>query len=329
MGIDEVESEMKIFIDTAKLGEIKEAISWGIIDGVTTNPSLLREAIEVEEGKGIKVDLEDYVREICKVAGKDKPVSLEVLSHKASEMIQEAQILYEKFNPVAGNVVIKIPVNTYTGKHGVTDYEGLRAIKALNEKSIPINATLVMTPEQALLAAKAGAAYASPFVGRVDDYIREKLGIPFKKHDYFDFNLLGEITDRKRSEYLEASLGKEVSSVYCNEKISELADLAGTHGIRSGVDLVKKIVQIFRKYDISTKVIAASIRNPRQVREVAEAGADIITVPFKVLQEMLKHPKTEEGVKKFYADAQRTGYEKLFGIKSISAHHDRTALLHA
>lgn len=301
---------MKIFIDTAKLGEIKEAITWGIIDGITTNPSLLRAAIDEEKRKGGGIDLEGYVREICKVAGKGRPVSLEVLSQKASEMIKEARTLYKKFNPIAGNAVIKIPINTSTSR-GVTDYEGLKAIKELSEKKIPINATLVMTPEQALLAAKVGATYASPFAGRVDDYIRKNLGIGFEKYDYFDFNLMRKIVEEKFSKRLKKLKG-QIPSIYSDKTIKKTSDIGENEGIGSGVDLVRKIVDIFKKYNIKTQVIAASMRNPRQVREVAEAGADIATIPFEVLQAMLKHPKTEEGVKKFYADAAQAKCEELF-----------------
>lgn len=303
---------MKIFIDTANLEEIKKANEWGIVDGVTTNPSLLRAAIEEKKRKGRGMDLESHVKEICKLAGKGRPVSLEVLSQKASKMIEEARILFKKFNPIAGNVIIKIPVNTYTGEPGVTDHEGLKAIKESSGEKIPINATLAMTPEQALLAAKAGATYASPFAGRVDDYIRKNLGIKFKKYDYFDFNLVREIAEKKRGESLGNSPSKEISSLYFDERIKKAADIGENNGIISGVDLVRKIVSIFRKYNIKTKVIAASMRDPRQVREVAEAGADIATIPFEVLQAMLKHPKTEEGIKRFYADAVKAKYEELF-----------------
>jgi len=302
---------MKIFIDTAKLGEIKEALSWGIVDGVTTNPSLIREAVEKEREVKGKVDLEAYVGEICKVVGKRRPVSLEVLSQKASKMVEEAQILYRKFNPIAGNVLIKIPVNTYTGKEA-SDYEGLQAINELSRKKIPANATLVMTPEQALLAAKAGAAYVSPFAGRVDDYIRKNLGIDFKKNDYFDFELMKEISEASLGEYLKNPTVKEIPSLYLDEKIKKAIEVGKDKGITSGVDLVRKIVNIFRKYDIKTEVISASLRNPQQVREVAETGCEVATIPFEVIREMLKHPKTEEGVKKFYADAVQAKYEKLF-----------------
>ena len=266
---------MKIFIDTAKISEIKEAISWGIVDGVTTNPSLIRKAVE-SEAKGMK--LEDYISEILKVAGKNRPVSLEVMSLKADDMVREATILYTKFNDIAGNVVIKIPINTYMGY-----YEGLKAIKALSEKGIPVNCTLIMTPEQALLAAKAGARYVSPFAGRVDDYIREtKLGLKrgkdFQKGDYYPWDGKG-VEEKKK---------------------------------KSGSNLVEKTVMILENYDYETEVIASSIRNARQVREVAIIGTHIATIPFKVLEEMLLHPKTEEGVKKFSEDAERANYGVLF-----------------
>jgi len=302
---------MKIFVDTANLSEIKETISWGVVDGVTTNPSLIRAAVEEEIRIGKEVNLEDYVGEICKAVGRGKPVSLEVLSQDAGKMVEEAKILYKRFNPIAGNVVIKIPINTCTGR-GATDYEGLKAINELSGKGIPINVTLVMTPEQALLAAKAGGTYVSPFAGRVDDYLRKNLGIDFKKNDYFDFELIGEISNARLGEYLKNSAAKEIPSLYSDEKTRKAIDVGDNRGITSGVDLVRKIVNIFRKYNIKTEVIAASMRSPQQVREVAETGCDIATVPFEVIQEMLRHPKTEEGVKKFYADAIQTKYEELF-----------------
>ncbi len=266
---------MKIFIDTAKISEIKEAISWGIVDGITTNPSLVRKAMETE-GKGKKID--EYIKDILKVAGEDRPVSLEVMSVASGDMIREAELLYEKFNGIAGNVVIKVPVNTYTG-----DYEGLKTIKALSEKGIPVNCTLIMTPEQALLAAKAGARYVSPFAGRIDDYIRTmKLGLTpgkdFQKGDYYPWD------------------GTDVDD----------------NGIRSGSDLVEKVVMILDNYDYETEVIASSIRNARQVREAAMIGTHIATIPFNVLQEMLLHPKTEEGVKKFSEDAEKANYREIF-----------------
>ncbi|MFB0500418.1 MAG: transaldolase family protein [Candidatus Hadarchaeaceae archaeon] len=302
---------MKIFVDTAKLSEIKEALSWGIVDGVTTNPSLIRKAVEEEREVKGKVNLEVYVGKICRAAGKGRPVSLEVLSQKASRMVEEAQILYRRFNPIAGNVLIKIPINTYTGQE-VTDYEGLKAINELRRKRIPTNATLVMTPEQALLAAKAGATYVSPFAGRVDDYMRKNLGIDFKKNDYFDFGLMREISKARLGEYLKNPTAEEIPSLYLDEKIKKAIAVGEDKGITSGVDLVRKIVNIFRKYNIKTKVISASMRNPQQVREVAETGCDIATIPFEVIREMLKHPKTEEGVKRFYADAVQAKYQELF-----------------
>ena len=266
---------MKIFVDTASLKEIKEAISWGIVDGVTTNPSLIRKAVETEaKGK----NLEEYIVEILKVAGMNRPVSLEVMSTKAEDMIREAKTLYEKFNHVAGNVVIKVPINTYAG-----NYEGLKTISALSEEGIPVNCTLIMTPEQALLAAKAGASYVSPFAGRIDDYIRTtKLGLQagkdFQKGDYYPWD------------------GKGVDD----------------NGIRSGSDLIEKVVMILDNYDYDTEVIASSIRNARQVREAAMVGAHIATVPFKVIESMLLHPKTEEGVRKFSEDAEKAGYREVF-----------------
>jgi len=304
---------MKIFIDTAKLDEIKEAISWGIVDGVTTNPSLIRKAIEEEAQTRKGISLDFYIEEICRTAGKGRPVSLEVMSQRANEMIEEAQIIYRRFNPIAGNVVIKIPINTCTSQDA-NDYEGLKTVNELARKGIPTNVTLVMTPEQALLAANAGATYVSPFAGRIDDYIREQLGVDFKKNDYFDFELMRKISDARLDEYL-SSAKEKFSALYTDEKIKEANELGKDNGITSGVDCVRRTVKIFKKYNIRTKVIAASIRNPRQVREMAETGCDICTIPFEVIREILKHPKTEEGVKKFYADAVQAGYKELFNFK--------------
>ncbi len=265
---------MKIFIDTARISEIEEAISWGIVDGITTNPSLIRKAMETD---GAGKDMEEYIRDILRVAGESRPVSLEVMGTTAEDMIREARILYRKFNPVAYNVVIKVPINTYNGY-----YEGLKTIKALSEEGIPVNCTLIMTPEQALLAAKAGARYVSPFAGRIDDYLRVKKGLQpgkdFQKGDYYPFE------------------GTDVDD----------------NGIVSGSDLVMTIADIFSNYGFETEIIASSIRNPRQVREAALAGADIATIPFSVLRDMLLHPKTEEGVKKFSEDAEKVNYREIF-----------------
>ena len=162
---------MKIFIDTAKIDEIEEFLF--LIDGVTTNPSLIKAAMS----KG--TDMEFYIERICRIIGKEKPVSLEVISLDAKNMINEADLLYKKFNDFAKNVVIKIPVSTSI--NGQNNYEGLTAIKKLKEMGIPVNATLIMTPEQAFLAAKMGARYASPFAGRIDDLIRTNLGMSFEK----------------------------------------------------------------------------------------------------------------------------------------------------
>ncbi|MFH1821653.1 MAG: transaldolase family protein [Methanobacteriota archaeon] len=302
---------MKIFVDTAKLNEIKEAIPWGIVDGVTTNPSLIRGAVEEEKKAGKNLSLDRYIGEICSAAGKGRPVSLEVVSLKASEMIGEAQTLYERFNPIAGNVTIKIPINTCADQ-GTADYEGLKAINNLAKKGIPVNVTLILTPEQALLAAKAGAAYVSPFAGRIDDYIRKNLGVESGKSDYFDFELIQEISRKKLNEHLSGAGAEKISSLYPDENLKKVVDAGKDNGITSGVDCVRKIVNIFKNYNIQTKVIAASIRNSRQVREVAETGCDICTIPFAVIRDMLKHPKTEEGVKKFCTDAVQAGYDEIF-----------------
>ena len=302
---------MKIFVDTAKLDEIKEACSWGIVDGVTTNPSLIKRAVDEVKGRGKQIDMETYICEICKTAGKGRPVSLEVISLTMEEMVEEAELLYSKFNPAAQNVVIKIPINTYIPESEGEDYDGLKTIKRLSQRGIPINVTLIMTPEQALLAAKAGASYASPFTGRIDDYIRKKLGIEFAKGNYFDFDLLEKIGQQRLDKHLKNSEGEPVASLYLDKKTKNSIDLGKDNGIPSGVDLVKSILKIYRNYEIPTEVIAASIRNPRQIRQMAEAGAHIATIPFPVIKGMLQHPKTAEGIKSFSADVVPE-YRELF-----------------
>jgi len=295
---------VKIFIDTAKLEEIKEANSWGIIDGVTTNPSLIKKAVDSLEKK---VSMENYIEDICKEV--DGPVSLEVKSQGAKEMIEEAKKLYNKFNHVNNNVVIKIPVNTAM-EDDQENYEGIKAIKKLKEIGIPTNATLIMSPNQALLAAKAGAKYASPFLGRIDDYIRVKMvlkpGKDFDKVSYFDEKLMQNIKHEKTKEIIREEIKEDIGKIYTNERLNALSA-----DVKSGIDVVRKIKKIFENYKFKTEIIAASIRNARQVMEVAEIGADIATIPFDVIAQMIKHYKTQEGMKNFTKDIIPE-YEALF-----------------
>ncbi len=211
---------MKIFLDTANFEEIKEAASWGILDGVTTNPSLLSKE---------KEDYKTLLRKICEVV--DGPISAEVVSLDPEGMVREAEELVR----IGPNIVIKVPIST----------EGLKAIRMLSEKGIKTNCTLIFAPIQALLAAKAGASFVSPFVGRLDD-------------------------------------------------ASHL-----------GMELVGQIVKIFDNYVVDTEIIVASIRNPLHVVEAAIMSADISTMPFKVLQQLVKHPLTDVGIKNFLADWEK------------------------
>lgn len=212
---------MKIFIDTANIDEIREANTWGIIDGVTTNPSLI-----AKEGR----NLQEVINEICSIV--DGPISAEVISLEADKMVEEAMELVKLHK----NIVIKIPMCI----------EGLKAVKVLNERGIKTNVTLIFSSQQALLAAKAGATYVSPFVGRLDDI-----------------------------------------------------------GAR-GVELISEISTIFKVHDIKTEIIAASIRNPIHVSECAIEGSDIATIPFKVLEQMAKHPLTDIGIEKFLSDYNKS-----------------------
>jgi len=211
---------MKIFIDTANLDEIREAAAMGIIDGVTTNPSLLAKE---------KMAYREILKEICKIV--PGPVSAEVVAVDAEGMIREAMALAE----IGENITIKIP----------TIKAGLKAIKTLTDKGIKTNATLCFSPSQALLVAKAGATFVSPFVGRLDDV----------------------------SHY--------------------------------GMDLISQIVQIYNNYGFVTEVLVASVRNPLHLVDAALMGADVATVPFKVIDQLIKHPLTDVGLQKFLEDWQK------------------------
>ena len=209
---------MKIFLDTANLEEIKKYASWGIVDGVTTNPTLV-----AKEGK---VDFETRVKEICEVI--PGPVSAEVISIKAEEMIEEGR----KIATWAPNVFVKIPLIP----------EGLKAVKVLSGENIATNVTLVFSPGQALLAAKAGATLVSPFLGRLDD----------RGHD------------------------------------SEA--------------ILQEMVQIFNIHDVQTQILAASIRTHGQFLASARSGADIATIPPSLLEKIISHPLTDQGLEQFLKD---------------------------
>lgn len=264
---------IKIFIDSSKLSEIRQAYDYGLLDGVTTNPSLIRAAVDEEKIKGGSIDIEDYIKKILLIA-RGVPVSLEVIGTDSERMIDEGRRIYKLFNPIAENVYVKIPVNPSIEEKSSKNFDGLKAIKTLSGEGIPINCTLIFTPEQALMAAKAGASFVSPFAGRIDDLIRSENNLQFEKTDYFP--------------------------AYGEEKDGDILE---DNGIISGIDLVTQIREIFDNYDISeTKVLAASIRNARQAREAALAGADIATLPMNVIEELLIHPKTIEGMKGFIKD---------------------------
>lgn len=289
---------MDIFVDTADLEEIKEAESWGILDGVTTNPSLIKNAVESAEED---ISLKKHIEEILKTV--DGPVSLEATKIDTEGMIKEAETLYDKFNPVNNNVVVKIPINTAMGKDN-DNFEGVKAIKVLDEKGIPVNCTLVMRPNQALMAAKAGADYVSPFLGRIDDYIRNQIGLE-RGQDYpKGTHYPEELTERIRETELRRKISEMDRSkiIYRDEPTMKLYDWGNDQGIRSGVDLVWSIKEIFKNYSFDTKILAASIRTARQARSCAEIGADVATLPFDIIEDMMVHYKTSEGMKSFDED---------------------------
>ena len=296
---------MKIFIDTADLDEIKMACSWGIVDGATTNPSLIKKAVDKRE----KITMDNYIQEIVKIV--PGPVSLEVIALKEKEMIRQAKLLYKKFSPY-GEIAIKIPINTYMAE-GMDEFEGLRTIKTLSEAGIPTNVTLIMNAEQALLAAKAGASYVSPFVGRIDDYVRTnmgmKRGIDFKKTDYYNVDQVKRILKSKILRNFKTD--DSIPKLYQSKTLKKILDMGHDDGVYGGMELVDKILKIYRNYDYKTEVLAASIRSSRQVRELGEMGVHVATIPFNVLKDMIQHYKTEEGVKSFTADIV-PAYEKVF-----------------
>ena len=211
---------MKFFIDTANIEEIKTANAWGVVDGVTTNPSLV-----AKEGR----DFKQVVLEICAIV--DGPISAEVLSLEAEKMIGEAKELSAWHK----NIVVKIPCTP----------EGLKAIKEVTKLGIKTNVTLVFSANQVLLAAKAGATYISPFVGRLDD--------------------VGE----------------------------------------DGLQMIADSVEIIKNYNFSSQILVASIRSPLTVLKAAVLGAQVATIPFKVLQQMFKHPLTDAGIKSFLQDWEK------------------------
>ncbi|MDP6559917.1 MAG: fructose-6-phosphate aldolase [Candidatus Binatia bacterium] len=211
---------MKFFLDTADIHEIREAHSMGLIDGVTTNPSLI-----AKTGRGF----DEVVSEICSLI--EGPVSLETVSLEAEGMVQEG----EKLTRYGKNVVVKVPLT----------HEGLKAVRSLKSKGIKSNVTLCFSPVQALLAAKAGAAYISPFVGRLDD-------------------------------------------ISCN-----------------GMEVIEQIVKIYKNYNYSTEVLVASVRHPIHVLTAALLGADVATVPFVVIKQLVQHPLTDIGVERFLKDWEK------------------------
>lgn len=218
---------MEIFIDTANIDEIRQANDWGILDGVTTNPSLVSK--EKDKGK----DFRTIVLEICEIVNGD--ISAEVVAIKYDDIMKEARTLAK----IHKNVVVKIPLLP----------EGLKAVKALAKEGIRVNVTLCFSANQALLAAKAGAYIISPFVGRLDD------------------------------------IGQD------------------------GVELVEEIRQIYDNYNFKTKILFASVRHADHVKQAALLGADIATCPFKVIEQLYKHPLTDAGLKQFLDDWAKLGQQ--------------------
>jgi transaldolase len=221
---------MKFFLDTANIKEIRDAASWGAIDGVTTNPSLV-----AKEGVGF----EQRVKEICQVI--KGPVSAEVTALDVEGMLKQGR-QYAKWAP---NIYVKVPLTI----------DGLKACRTFSQEGIHINVTLCFSPSQALLAAKAGADFVSPFVGRLDDISTD------------------------------------------------------------GMHLIRQIVQIYKNYNFKTEVLLASARHPLHIVEGALAGAHICTMPFKVLESLVKHPLTDRGLEQFLKDWEKVPKPETVGVK--------------
>ncbi len=211
---------MKFFIDTANIEEIRQAASMGLVDGVTTNPTLV-----ARENR----EFRDLLKEICSIV--DGPISAEVVSLDFDSMVEEAVDLAK----IHENITIKLPMTV----------EGLKACRTLTDDGIKTNVTLVFSASQALLAAKAGATFVSPFIGRLDD----------------------------------------IST--------------------SGMDLIEQIVTIYDNYGFPTEVLVASVRHPMHVVEAALIGADVITMPYKVITQLAKHPLTDSGIERFLKDWEK------------------------
>src|SRR5436190_4685034 len=214
---------MKFFLDTANLDEIKEASELGLIDGVTTNPSLV-----AKEGD---VEFKEHLKKICEMVKGD--ISAEVTALDTEGMLKEGR----DYAKVASNVVIKVPLTL----------DGLKACRIFRAEDTKVNVTLCFSAAQALLAAKAGASYISPFIGRIDDTAND------------------------------------------------------------GMELIRQIVQIYDNYGFATEVLAASIRHPMHIVDCALAGADVATIPFKVIQQLVKHPLTDKGLEGFLSDWKKSG----------------------
>jgi transaldolase len=214
---------MKFFIDTANLDEIREANELGMIDGVTTNPSLV-----AKEGD---VDFKEHIAKICEIVKGD--VSAEVTALDTEGMLREGR----EYAKIASNVVIKCPLTL----------DGLKATRIFKEEGTKVNVTLCFSAAQAILAAKAGAGYISPFIGRLDDIAQD------------------------------------------------------------GMQLIRDIVQIYDNYGFETEVLAASIRHPVHIVDCALAGADVATIPFKIIQQLVKHPLTDKGLDSFLSDWKKSG----------------------
>lgn len=248
-----------IYLDTADIGKIRSLKRTGLIQGVTTNPVLIRKYLDAN-----KADLADYQTKLFRVIGKI-PVFVQPVADTMEKFVSEALDLWKTYAKNS-HIVIKVPLWMPGG-----DYDGLTAMRELKKRGIRINASAIVSSEQAFMAARTGADYVALFTGNLDDYIREQSGVAFDKFTY---------------------LGEEESKKFVGDK-----------GISCGKDLVAKVISLFQKFSLKNQIVVAGIRNSQALRDYLSEDVSIITTPPKVIEEIIKHPKTLE----FVNDCIRAG----------------------
>nr|AIF18666.1 Transaldolase superfamily protein (talA, talB) [uncultured marine group II/III euryarchaeote KM3_83_G03] len=265
---------MKFFINTADIDEIRDADSYGVLDGVTTDTISLKMA----KVKHNFEDIKKYLKDIMKILG-DRPITIMVTGTNQEDIRAELLRIVKLFKKQA-NLVVSIPVNPSTDEDNKNSLDSIKLIREFSKEGLRINASLVMTPEQALLAAKAGASYVSIAAGRLDDYIREtKIGMiegkDFEQKDYFP----------------------------AEGWISEKGDFIDDAGITSGVEVLEQTALVLKNYNLNAKIIASDARNSQQIRQFALVGVDGVSLSLDMIKQLNIHNKTMKGVREFSGEA--------------------------